>query len=759
MEKFGISQSVRRREDPRLLTGAGRYVDDIKPQDSLAGYVFRSPLAHARIKSIDIAEAESFPGVHLIITSKDLEASGVKNSISTTLVKNRDGNRAAKTTRPILATDKVRFVGEPVAFIVADTPEIAKDAAELIDVDFEELDAHLALAPGGEQLHPETPDNLAFDWADGDEEEVDKIFKSADHHIKLQIDHNRIICNSMEPRGCFAEIEDDRLHLCINGQGVWGPRRQIAFALGMDESELRVTNPDVGGGFGMKSFVYPENFLVAFVTKKLRRPVMWMSDRSEGMLSDNAGRDLTALAEMAFDKDHRILAYRVNSVCNLGAYNSGFAQNIQTTLSLYVLTGVYQIPKTFFGVKGIHTNTTQVDAYRGAGRPEAIYTLERIIDHAARTFNMDPLELRRKNFIPVDKFPYETPCGESYDVGDFHKVLNRAEMEADIKGFEARKAESDSRGMLRGIGLCYYIESILGAPEETTKIEFKEPGSVNLYVGTQSNGQGHETVFAQFLHDETGIPLDRINYIQGDSDLIDKGGGTGGSRSATTQGTSIKVTSRTAIDKYMPFVAEELGADSDQVEFDDGNFQVKGTNKYMSLLDAADVAREKDKQDLLVTECETKIPGRSYPNGAHIAEVEIDPETGLTKLVKYTVVDDFGRLMNPMLAEGQVHGGVAQGVGQAINESTVYDEFGQLLSGTFMDYSMPRASDLSMIEFHSEPVPSIRNEMGMKGCGEAGTVGSIAAVANAVQDALWSKGVKRVDMPFTPERIWKALSS
>ncbi|MEM9432668.1 MAG: xanthine dehydrogenase family protein molybdopterin-binding subunit [Pseudomonadota bacterium] len=754
---FGISQPLRRVEDTRFLTGDGNYVDDIAPKNSLYGYVFRSPIAHGEITKLDVSEAREAPGVHLVLTTDDIQAAGLLNEMDTSIIKNRDGRNAAAPVRPLLATGRVRFVGEPIAFVVADTIEAAKDAAELIMFDYEDLDIHVTPIIGGPQIHPEAPANVAYDWGIGDEAATQAVFENAAHTTRLEVADNRVIANSMEPRGCFAELEGDRLHVAFSGQGVWDFKSNCAQTLRIDPKQIRITNPDVGGGFGMKAFDYPEYFLVAHATRTLGRAVRWQAERTESMLSDNSGRDLVSTAELAFDATHKIIGYRVYAVSNMGAYNSGYGQFIQSELAAKVLMGTYDVQTAWFQNVGVYTNTTQVDAYRGAGRPEAIYVLERAIDHAARVLEVDPLELRRKNFIPKDKFPYKTVTGETYDVGDFRKVLARTEREADLDGFADRKKASKADGKLRGLGVCYYIESILGDPDETAKIEFTADGRASLYVGTQSNGQGHETVYRQILNEFTGIPIDLIDIVQGDSDKIAHGGGTGGSRSVTTQGTATKAASASVIDKFSPFVAENFGAEA--VVFDEGVFRASGSNQVMTLIEAADLAHELGQDDLLVTSETTKLAGRSFPNGCHVAEVEIDPDTGVTSCVKYTVVDDFGILMNPMLAEGQVHGGVVQGIGQAISEHVVFDDNGQLLTATFMDYGMPRADSMPMIAFHSEPVPSTMNPLGMKGCGEAGTVGALAAIGNAVLDAVWDEGVAHVDMPFTPMRVWSWLNA
>ena len=753
--KFGTSQALTRREDGRFLTGHGSYIDDLAPEGALFAFAFRSSVAHAEITGLDVSDAAASPGVAMVITAAELDAAGVRNGMDASLITNRDGSKGAAPARPILAQTRVRFVGEPLAVVIAESLEQAKDAAELIEFDYEDLEPSMAVAPGGPAIHPEAPDNVAYDWGIGDEAATQAAFEGAAHVTKLEIADNRIIANSMEPRGCFAQMEDGRLHVAYSGQGVWGTKSSVAKTLGMNAEDVRVTTPDVGGGFGMKAFDYPEYFCVAHAARALGKPVRWMSERTEAMLSDNAGRDLVSTAELAFDADYKIIAYRVDATSNMGAYNSAFAQFIQSDLAAKVLMGTYDVQTAWFRNRGIYTNTTQVDAYRGAGRPEAIYVLERAIDHAARSLGRDPMELRRRNFIAADKFPYTTVTGEHYDVGDFHKVLGRAEVEADMAGFETRKKASAKQGKLRGLGVCYYIESILGDPDETAKIEITDAGRVNLYVGTQSNGQGHETVYNQLLHEYTGIDPELVDIVQGDSDRIKTGGGTGGSRSVTTQATAIRKTSEVMVEAFVPFVADHLGVES--VAFEDGTFRAEGSNVVMTLIEAADAAREAGETGLLVMEQTTTLPGRSYPNGCHIAEMEIDPATGVTQVVKYTVVDDFGVLMNPMLAEGQVHGGVVQGIGQAISEHVVYDEDGQLLTASFMDYGMPRAGDMPMIAFYSEPVPSTANVLGMKGCGEAGTVGALAAVANGVLDALWESGVHHVDMPFTPMRVWSWL--
>ncbi|MBF9058962.1 molybdopterin-dependent oxidoreductase [Rhodobacterales bacterium HKCCSP123] len=756
MSKFGTSQPVTRLEDSRFLTGKGRYVDDIAPPGALHAYVLRSSTAHADLVSLDVSDARTAPGVHLVLTAADLAEAGLKNAMKYSPVKNGDGSRPPTPPRPILAEGRVRFVGEAMAFIVAETLAEAKDAAEMIVFDLDDRPAKLDIAPGGETLHDAAPDNVAYDFAMGDEAATAAAMARAAHVVTHTSYDNRVIVNSMEPRGCHAETDGDRIHLAVNGQGVWATKGELAKWLGWPEERIRVTNPDVGGGFGMKGMNYPEYLLAAHAARLLGRPVRWIGERTESMLSDNGGRDLTVTTTLGFDTDLKLVAFRTDSLSNMGAYSSNFAMNIQSSLYSKVLTGTYDVQTYHFRNRGIYTNTTQIDAYRGAGRPEAIYALERAMDFAARELGVDPVELRRRNFIPAAAFPYRSATGELYDVGDFERVLDRATEEADIAGFAARRKASEAEGRLRGLGICYYIESILGDPSETATIEITETGA-KVYVGTQSNGQGHETVYAQLLHDQTGLPLETIEIVQGDSDLIATGGGTGGSRSVTVQGMAMRATAETLISGLCAFLGDEMDQRDVTFEPGEGVFRAPGSNIVVTLLEAAGRARAAGRADLAkVTETRT-LPGRSYPNGCHVAEMEIDRETGATRVARYTVVDDFGNLMNPRLAEGQVHGGVAQGIGQALTEHVVYDADGQLLTATFMDYGMPRADDMPFVAFTTEAVPSTANPLGMKGCGEAGTVGALAAVANGVLDALWPLGVRQVDMPFTPSRVWSYL--
>jgi carbon-monoxide dehydrogenase large subunit len=756
MTKFGTSQNVLRKEDVRFLKGEGRYMDDATPEGTLHAVFLRSPVAHAKLLSLDTADAAAMPGVVAVYTAADLEG-GLVNAMDYSTVKNRDGSRGASPVRPMLASDRVRYVGEAIAMVVAETRAAGLDAVEAIAFETDDLPVHVATAEGGETIHPEAPGNLAYDWAYGDAHEVGRIFDKAAHTTRLELVDNRVMGMSMETRGCTAVWDGKRLHVAYSGQGVWGLRDELVEKLGLDRGEVRVTTPDVGGGFGIKGFTYPEYFVTAFAAMKLGRPVHWISGRGEAMLTDNGGRDHLTVAEAAFDADYRLQAIRIHCVSNLGAYNSPYGQHIASDLALKVMPGVYDVQKAFFSVKGVYTNTTPIDAYRGAGRPEAIYVIERLMDWSARDLGLDPIDLRRRNFIPKEKFPYRSVAGETYDVGDFQRILDRALVEADIPGYPARKAESGKAGKLRGLGLAYYIESILGDQNETTTIAFADDGMVELHVGTQSNGQGHETAFAQILTERSGVPFEKIRFVQGDSDRVPSGGGTGGSRSTTMQGNSINHCADEVIARFRPLAEDELEVSGSDLVFEEGAFRVAGTDRAVGLVELAEVARKAGKAELLSTTREFIVPARSYPNGAHFAEVEIDPDTGWLDVVKYTVVDDFGYLINPMLAEGQVHGGVAQGIGQAVIEEVSYSEEGQLLSGSFMDYGMPRAKDVPFMVFFDELEPSTANAIGMKGCGEAGTVGALAAVTNAALDALWESGVRHVDMPMTPVRVWSWL--
>lgn len=765
LEKFGVSQPVRRVEDKRFLTGQGSYMDDQTAQGALRAFFLRSPVAHGAIIELDAAAAREAPGVRGVFLAGDLEAIGA-NELSASGGMLADGARGLNPGRPVLAGAVVRHVGEAIAMVVADTLAQAKDAAELIEFDIEAravvTDTAAATAPGAPLVFEDAQGNLALEAEYGaDAKEVDAALAAADRVVTLELINNRVVSNPMETRGALAEWDEAAgvLTMETGAQGVWTIRNEIADRLGMPSESVRVTTGDVGGGFGTKSFPYPEQVAVAFAARALKASVKWVAERSEGFLSDAMGRDHVTTARAGFDAERRLVALKVDTTAAMGAYQSPFAAYIPTGCASKVLPGVYDLQAASYTVRGVFTHTTPVDAYRGAGRPEAIYVIERLMDVAAKELGVDPVALRRKSYIPAERMPYTTAVGELYDTGDFDHVTTAALEKADVAGFAGRKAATERQGRLRGLGYCYYIESILGAQEETAKIDLAEDGGVDLYVGVQSNGQGHETAFAQILHQRCGLPFERIRLVQGDSARIAKGGGTGGSRSVTMQGAAINVTADALVEQLRPLAEEELEAASADIEFRDGAYWVVGTDRAVDLITLGAKARASGRAALAMAEETNVVPGRSFPNGMHVAEVEIDPRTGETRLVKYTMVDDFGVLINPMLAEGQAQGGVVQGLGQVLMEFVAFDEDGQLQTGSFMDYAMPRAADAPALAFHSEPTPSTANPIGMKGCGEAGSVGALAAVTNAALDALWPLGVRHIDMPLTPQRVWSWIAA
>ncbi|MGQ0566660.1 MAG: xanthine dehydrogenase family protein molybdopterin-binding subunit [Gemmobacter sp.] len=748
MLQFGTAQGTRRVEDHRFLTGHGRYVDDLAPAGALHAVFLRSPVAHGVIRALDLDTARAMPGVHLVLDADALAAAGVTLAMRATVAHNADGTRGAAPQRPVLAQGVMRYAGEAVAMVVADTVAQARDAVEAIGLDHTDLDPAMALGQGP-QVHPEAPGNRAYDYALGDPAGVARALDTARHRVTVEVIHNRVFPASMEPRAAFAEWDGGRLHFCVGAQGVWQQKAELARMLNLSPEDVRVTNPDVGGGFGMKAMTYPEYVPLAQAARMLGRPVRWTCDRGEAMLSDNGARDLVALAELGFDEGHRITAYRCTVRSNLGAYNSQYAQEIQSALFSKVFTGIYDIPRAYLSAQGFYTHTTPIDAYRGAGRPEAILTIERAMDAAARQLAVDPFELRRINAIR--HYPHGMVNGEIIHDGDFPRILNRLQAEAEVAGYAARQAASAAKGLLRGMGLASYLEAILGDSTETARVVFRDDGLVELHVGTQSNGQGHETVYARLLAMRTGLPVDRIVIVQGDSDIIPRGGGTGGSRSVTLQGGAIHQTVGAMIPAFAEYLEGEMG---EGVTFDNGTFGAPGSNLRLTLIEAADRARTAGRADLLSHAQTIRLESRSFPNGAHLCEVEVDPETGQVTVDRYTVTDDFGTLIAPELVEGQVQGGIAQGYGQAVCENVVHDDQGQLLTGSFMDYAMPRAADMPRPRFTTEAVPTATNPLGMKGCGEAGTVGALAAISNAVADALAPAGVAVVDMPFTPSRVW-----
>jgi len=767
MEKFGTAQPLRRFEDQRLLLGQGRYVDDINLPGQAYGVVLRSPHAHAAIKSIDTADAKAMPGVLAIYTAKDLVADQIGERPCGVPIKNKDGSARPNLPYPVLATDKVRHVGDSVAFVVAETLAQARDAAEAVMVDYDQLpgvaDMNEAIKPGAPQIHDAAPGNLAFDWANYDKAAVDAAFAAAKHVVKLDVVNNRIVVASMEARAAIGDYDAkaDRYTLYANTQGVHSVRGMLAGAiLKIAPEKLRVVTPDVGGGFGMKLFLYAEHALVTYAAKKLKRAVKWTSDRSEAFLSDTQGRDNLSSAELALDAEGKFLALKVLTLANMGGYLSNFAPFIPTIAGTRVLSGQYRIPAIYVEVKGVITNTVPVDAYRGAGRPEANYLVERLVEAAARQLKMDSQELRRKNFIQPSAFPYSTPTGLVYDSGEFAQNLTLAMKATDFAGFAARKKASAAKGKYRGFGIGCYLEATAGPTEERAEIKFEANGSVTLLVGTQSTGQGHETAYMQIISEKLGIPFDKIKVVQGDTDAIKTGGGTGGARSLYAEGGALVGAADVVIEKGKAVAGHLLEAAAADIEFTAGQFKIAGTDRGMSLLDVAAAA----KAGKLPPGVDTDLDGEqvlnlqgTFPNGCHVAEVEVDPDTGHVQTVAYSVVDDMGRVINPMIVEGQAHGGIAQGLGQALMENAAYDAGGQLLSGSFMDYGMPRADDMPPIGFELNVVPCVTNILGVKGAGEAGTVGAAPAVINAIIDALAEHGVTKIDMPATPEKVWRAI--
>jgi aerobic carbon-monoxide dehydrogenase large subunit len=770
MAKFGVGQPVRRVEDQRFITGTGRYTDDIDLDGQVYGCVVRSPEAHARIKAIDVEAAKAAPGVLAVITGADIEASGGNSLPCGIPMENRDGSQGKNKLRPVLCTDRVRHVGDNVAFVVAETLSQAKDAAELVAVDYESLDVvadtETAAAPGRPLVHDDVPDNLSFDWEFGDRAAVEAAFADAAHVVELRVINNRLVANAIEPRAAIADHDRHQetitLHTCT--QGGWLLADILAGVLKIDPSKVRILTPDVGGGFGMKAFFYPEYAMAAWASRLIGRPVKWTGERSETFLADVQGRDHVTEAALALDAQHKILGMRVETTANMGAYSSLFGPFIPTGAAIKVLPGVYDVKNLVYRVKGVLTNTTPVDAYRGAGRPESIYLVERLMDAAARELGEDPAAFRRKNFIPPAAMPFKTAAGEVYDSGDFARVLDAALEESDWRGFARRQADAEARGRRRGIGMSYYIESTMGDPQEAAKISFEADGTVSVMVGTQSNGQGHETAYMQLVNDRLGIPFDKIRIVQGDTAKLKWGGGTGGSRSLTAEGMAIRDASDMVIERGKMFASQEFEAAVADIDFErtDGTFRVKGTDRAIGILELAGNVRGKaaamgGEMHGLDAEAMAKIDAWTFPNGCHVAEVEVDPETGVTRIVDYVAVDDFGVVINPLLVTGQVHGGVVQGIGQALYEHAVYDDSGQLVSGSFMDYGMPRADGVPAMKVSTVEVPCRNNPLGVKGCGEAGSVASPAAVINAIIDALAGLGVRHVDMPATPLAVWRLI--
>jgi carbon-monoxide dehydrogenase large subunit len=778
MPDTGIGASVRRKEDFRFLTGQGRFTDDINRPGQLHAWFVRSPHAHARIKRVDTAAAAKAPGVAAVFTGADMAADKVGSLPCGWTVTDRHGTAHKAPPHFPLARDKVRYVGDHVAVVIAETYAQAKEAGEQVVVDYEELPAIAnpakAMAGGAPQVHDEAPDNLCYDWVLGDEAQVDAAFAKAHHVTKLDLVNNRLIPNAMEPRAAIGEYDGgtDSYTLYSTSQNPHLLKLILcAFVLGLSENKLRVIAPDVGGGFGSKIFCYAEETVCTWAARKVRAPVKWTAERSESFTSDAHGRDHVTHCELAMDKDGKFLGMKVATTANLGAYLSSFATSVPTYLYATLLAGQYTTPVIFANVKAVFTNTAPVDAYRGAGRPEATYVVERLVEVAAREMKLDPAEIRRRNFIQPDQFPYQTPVALQYDIGNYGQSMDKALEMIDYKGFPARRKASEAKGKLRGIGFSAYIEACGIAPSavvgslgagvglwESAQVRFNPTGSVAIFTGSHSHGQGHETTFAQLVSQTLGVPIENVEIIHGDTGSIPMGMGTYGSRSLAVGGSAIAKACDKIIEKSRKIAAHLMEASVEDVEFDNGKFRVAGTDKEKSIAEIAFTAYVPHNYpaDLEPGLDETAFYDPlnfTYPAGVHICEVEIDPSTGVTEIVDWVAVDDFGKVINPMVVEGQVHGGIAQGVGQALLENCVYDmESGQLVTGSYMDYCMPRADDLPSFRVGMTQTACTHNPLGVKGCGEAGAIAAPAATINAITDAL---GILSMDMPATSEKVWR----
>jgi aerobic carbon-monoxide dehydrogenase large subunit len=766
LTKFGIGQSVRRGEDPKLVRGEGRYTDDIGLAGQAYAVMVRSSVAHGVIRGIDTSAAKAMPGVLAVYTAADLTGyGGLKCNLP---LKNRDGSPIHYTPRPALTGDKVRFVGDPVACVVAQTIAQANDAAEAVALEIEPLPAVVsardAAKPGAPVLYDAVPGNIALDYHYGDKDKVAEAFANAAHVVKLPLINQRLVVNSIEPRSAIGEFDakDQKwtLHSC--SQGVFGLKNMLRDILGAAADKVRVLTGNVGGSFGMKAAAYPEYVCVLHAARALARPVKWTDERSGSFVSDHHGRDYDMTVEVAFDKDGLIQAVRLSGYGNLGGYCSAFGPLLPTLNVTKNIISMYRTPLLEVATQCVFTNTTLVSAYRGAGRPEGSLSMERTMDYAAAELGIDRFELRKRNFIKAREMPFKAASGVTYDCGDFPGLFKDALERADIKGFKQRKRESKRAGKLRGLGVACYVETTAAQTTELGGIRFNADGTVTIVTGTLDYGQGHASAFAQVLVEKLGVPFDRIRLLQGDSDQLVTGGGTGGSRSAMLSGTAIAEASVKVIENGKQIAAHALEASAGDIEFKSGRFVIAGTDRSIGIMELAERVRTGMKQpegattSLDVTHVTEAVAG-TYPNGVHVVEVEIDPDTGLTRAVKYTAVNDFGTVINPMLVEGQIQGGVIQGLGQVLLEGAVYDADGQLVTGSFMDYAMPRAHDAPMIEVGNRPVPTKTNPIGAKGCGEAGTSGGLPAVANAVIDALSDHGIRHLEMPMTPARIWQAI--
>ena len=781
MQANGIGASVRRKEDQRFLLGKGRYTDDINVAGQTHAYFLRSPHAHAIIEGIDTSAATAAPGVVAVLTGDDLAADGIGPLICGVTVTSDDGEPHRAPAHPALAQSKVNYVGDHVAIVIAETLTQARDAAELVDVRYRPLPAVSVTADaageGQQQIHDVAPGNICFNWPFGDKAEVDAAFDSAHQISSIELTNNRMVTNPMEPRAALGEYnagtEEITLHLTTQNPHV---HRLVLAAFNQlaPEHKLRVVGPDVGGGFGAKIFIYAEELVVGWACRKVNRPVKWTADRSEAFMSDAHGRDHVSKAEMALDENGKFLALRVQTTANLGAYLSTFATMVPSYLYAFLLAGQYSTPLIYSEVKAVFTNTAPVDASRGAGRPEATYLVERLVDVCAADMGLEPAEIRRRNFIPKDAFPYQTPVVQCYDSGDYEAALDQALELSDHAGFAARAAQAKERGKLRGIGFSSYVEACGIAPSaavgqlgggvglwESAQVRFNPTGNVQVFTGTHSHGQGHETTFAQLVCDQLGVPFENIDVIHGDTARTQFGMGTYGSRSLAVGGVAIAKACDKLIAKGRKIAAHAMEAAEEDIEFAGGNYTVAGTDKSMNIAEVAFTAYVPHNYP------EGVEPGFdenaffdpmnfSFPAGTHICEVEVDPDTGEVEIVDYTAVDDFGKLVNPMIVEGQVHGGIVHGIGQALLEGCQYDSDGQLVTASFMDYAMPRADNAPDFRVGYAPTDPPHNPLGVKGCGEAGAIGAPPAVINAIANAI---GTRHVEMPATPETVWRACQS
>ena len=767
LQKYGVGQPVRRKEDDTLVRGKGKYTDDFSLPRQVYAWIVRSSHAHGIIRGIDTTVAKSMPGVLGVWTGADLASANYGPFLCALPLKSRDGSPLVQTNRLALSSDKVRYVGDPVAFVVAETPAQARDAAEAVELDIDALpavtNARDAAQPDAPQLYDHIPNNVALDYHYGDTAKLDAAFASAAHVIRLDMVNSRIAVVPMEPRVAIGayDKESERFTIQVPTQGVSGNRTTLAKILNVPAEKVRILTANVGGSFGMKNINYPEYICILHAAKALGRPVKWTDERSTSFLSDSHGRGQIIHGELALDTEGKFLAVRLNGYGDLGAYITGVSPGPLSLNTGKNLASVYRTPLLGVDIKTVLTNTTLMGAYRGAGRPEANYFMERLIDRAAKEMGIDRLTLRKRNFIKPAQLPFAAASGVTYDSGDFHGVFNKALEISDHANFAKRKKESRKNGKLRGIAVGSYLEVTAPPSGELGKITFEPDGSVKLTTGTLDYGQGHATPFAQVLSAQLGVPFERITLEQNDSDLVRFGNGTGGSRSITATGTAIVESSALVIAKGKQAAAHLMEASEGDIEFADGRFTIAGTDRSIGIMELAHRLRQGDMPEdvpsSLDVDHSTKDIPSTFPNGCHVVEVEIDPETGVVRIVRYCAVNDFGIIVNPMIVAGQLHGGVAQGIGQALMEEVHYDSSGQPITGSLMDYAMPRAGDVPAMAIGDHPSPAKSNPLGTKGCGEAGCAGSLVCIVNAVIDALAEYGVTEIDMPLTSERVWRAI--